>query len=138
MGRSDWGTQEIELALRGALLARRFRQGTATDEGFAVSTLFADVFRAGEGVVEVAHQPGAKATFEQISAYRSALEAHHLDKYLWMRIVPVGPLPEYRLWVGYGVRQWFDCEEENLEKTNEATGVPSVAIDDPAAVESYS
>lgn len=119
MGRSDWTTGAIELVVRSALLESGFRQHTAVDEGFTVSTLFADVLRAGEGVVAIAHVPSAQATLEQISAYRAALETHPVSRSLWIRVVPVGPLPEYRLWTGFGVRVWRDGEEEpNIEKAS--------------------
>lgn len=120
MGRADWTTREIELAVRSALVDGGFLRSTETGAGFVVSTLLADVIRAGEGIVEVAHVPSVQATRERIAAYRAALQRHAVNKVLWCHIVAVGPTPEYRLWVGCGVRFWPDEEEESLDEEAKA------------------
>ncbi len=99
-----------ELTVRSALLERGFPQKTATEEGFMVTTLHGDVFRSGESIVEIAHAPREKATLDQISAYRTALETHQVNTYLRCWIVPVGPGNEYRLWARYAAPLWSEDE----------------------------
>jgi hypothetical protein len=107
MGRSNWSTSEIELAVQSALVESGYWHRSSADGGFSITTLFADLFYAGEGVVEISHIPRSEATFAQISAYRAALEAHSVSKHLWVKVVPFGvSATEYRLWIGYGMRLW--------------------------------
>jgi hypothetical protein len=89
-----------------------FHEYIARVEGFCISRPFGELFPVGEGYLMVSHAPHARASFQQLSAYRAALAAHRLGRSMVIRLIPMGLLPVlgYRLIIVPDPRWRLDAE----------------------------